>query len=55
VAQKFVESNVTFAMSSAREFEQELAEHNIIVDPTQLTVIGHDNADRSYVMNEDFS
>jgi len=55
VAQTFADSNVTFAMSSAQDFEQELAELGVTVDPTQPAVIGRYNANQSYVMNEDFS
>ena len=56
VAQSFHDSNVTFAMSDVREFDEELAEHGVMVrDPTQPTVIGHDQANKPHVMREDFS
>jgi len=55
VAQTFDKSKVTFAMSDVHDFEHELAEHGVTADSTQPTVIGHDNANQSYVMNEDFS
>jgi len=55
VAQAFENVNVTFAMSDVHDFEQELAELSTTTDPTQPTVVARDNADQSYVMNEDFS
>ena len=55
VAKTFDDSNVSFAMSDVDDFEHELAEHGVTADPSQPTVIGRDSADRSYVMNEDFS
>jgi len=55
VAQTFDDRNVTFAMSSVDEFEHELAEHDLTVDPAQPAVIARDSANRSYVMTEDFS
>ena len=55
MAQMFNESDVTFAMSDIQDFEQELIELNIVADPSQPTVVGHDRADRAFVMNDDFS
>ena len=55
MAQTFDDRNVTFAMSSVDEFEHELAEHGLAVDPAQPAVIALDSANRSYVMAEDFS
>ena len=55
VAQSFDDSNVTFAMSDVQDFHQELAELSIAADSTRPTVVGRDAANRTFVMNEDFS
>ena len=55
VSQTFKDSNVTFAMSDIQDFEEELAELDIVADATQPTVVGHDGANRTFVMNDDFS
>jgi len=57
VAQTFKESNITFAMSDIQEFEQELSELSVaaVADVTRLTVVGRDEANRTFIMNDDFS
>jgi len=55
VAQTFNGSNVSFAISDSKEFEQELSVLGVAADPSQPTVIGRDTAGKAFAMGDEFS